>query len=190
MKKLFYSFFLLATGIIVSSCDNSPKSTEIVNNSVKSDSSTVSEELEISSSELSIKPKKVRVQGELGSCFDVVEKSYKLSENDGYSAILSVDIKRNNNPIMFNPAIATTFDSDEGGIAVAFGIVVTDETGKVIHEDVPGEIGHGAPAYPEDAIEVVNLEEGKIGTLNFVISNVDKINNKCTFTITSSYKEI
>lgn len=188
MKQHLYSSLLLATAITLSSCGNSTKSTEISNDSVLIDS--IASETSIdSNTELSIKPKTNKIQGELGFCFDLVDKSYKLTENDGYSAILSVDIKRNNNALMFNPALATTFDSDEGGIAVAFGIVVTDENGEVIHEDVAGEVGHGSPAYPEDAVEIVNLEEGKTGVLKFAISNVDKLNNKCAFTITSLYKE-
>lgn len=190
MKKSFY-LILLATGIVaMTSCGNSTKGNSNDNDSIQQDTVSLSSANAEQDSKLVIKPKTLTIEGELGSCFDVVDNAYEFTENNGYSAILTVDVTRNKKSIMFNPVLATTFDGDEGGIGVAFGIIVKDENGKVIHEDVAGEIGHGSPAYPEDAIEVVNLQAGKTGKLKFAISNMDKVNNKCTFTITSAWQEI
>ena len=185
------NFLLVATGIVaITACGNSTNSNSGESDSIQQDSVTLSSTNAEKNNKLVIKPKTLAIEGELGSCFDVVDNAYEFTENDGYSAILTVDVTRNKQNILFNPVLATTFDGEEGGIGVAFGIVVLDESGKVIHEDVAGEIGHGAPAYPEDAIEVVNLQEGKTGKLRFAISNMDKVNNKCTFKITSAWQEI
>jgi len=191
MKKIFLGIFMLCVTAFVVSCGNkSNKDTQSEETITEVDSLSISAQSDKGS--LSLKPKTTKVKGELGFCYDVLEKEYVLVDNDGQTALLTVELKMNDNGIPFNPTLADTYAKyEEGGyIAVGFGIEITNAEGIVVDETFAGSRGKDTPQYAEDGIKLVNMQPGQTGTLRFIIHNVKDINDGCTFTLTSVFEEI
>jgi len=187
MKKRNLIYVLTLAALTFSSCGNK---TNNQNGDVQADSDSVAVQAIPAEAE-GLKPATTKITGELGFCFDVVDQSYSLTENDGTTAMLTVKVKRNANSIPFNAELADTYDSSEEGgyIAVSFGIQITDKDGTIVDETVAGGEGHDAPEYPEDALALLKLKKDEVGTLQFVIHDPSKVNNECKFTVTSVFQE-
>lgn len=182
---------MLCVVTFVMSCGN--KSNKDVKNSVEL--SGIDSTINSSQSDddvIYLKPKTTKVKGELGFCYDVLDKEYELTENNGETAVLTVELKMNGNGIPFNPNLAGTYANfDEGGyIAVGFGIEITDTNGVVIDATLANSKGKDTPRYAEDGLKLLNMRAGQTGILRFVIHNVKAINKNCSFILTSAFEEI
>lgn len=190
MKKSLFGIFMLCVVTIFMSCANKANKDVQCNEALSEDSTEISSQGDEGS--LSLKPKTTKVKGELGFCYDVLEKEYELTDNNGETALLTVELKMNDNGIPFNPSLAATYANfDEGGyIAVGFGIEIIDDKGVVVDETFAGNRGKDTPQYAEDGIKLVNMQPGQTGTLRFIVHNVKNINKDCSFTVTSVFEEI
>lgn len=191
MKKVLFGILMLFITGLTTSCGNKTNK-DVQNEETVSEADSAANLTQSGNEGLFLKPKTTKVKGELGFCYDVIEKEYELTENNGETALLTVELKMNENGIPFNPSLAGTYANfDDGGyIAVGFGIQIIDANGVVIDETFAGSKGKDTPKYAEDGIKLVNMQSNQTGTLRFVIHNVKDINKDCTFTLASVFEEI
>lgn len=171
MKKITIFTLITIIAFFVISCGNSSK----LNN--KSESQAIS-----------MKPETTKIVGEPGICFDLVEKAYELTLNDDGSGVLTVEVVRNGTGIMFNPNIAkgAGYPSEYDYIAVYLELNIKDENGEFLNIEGK-ESGYSWQAHYEDINNLLLLNEGQSGKLryDFEKEDIEKMNSKCTFYITS-----
>lgn len=168
MKKTIFSILISLLFISLNSCGgkNSSEQKEIV-----------------------IKPMTTNVSGDLGMCFEVVDRSYKATEGWA-NGIVTIEIKRTNEPLPFSldcqeivSYSTTMFDAN---IQVGFGIEFLDEDGNILDKVSASASGLSASYAPDEAVDLVRLRSGESGSIRFTINNNAK--DAVSFRMSSAYK--
>lgn len=167
MKKLLLS---LATVLLLASCGGESK-VELLN--------------------MPAKPETTEVSGDLGDCYKVVEKEYKIIENSyGYPNI-KIELERTDKDLPFeeNIDILSYSSRRADGIAyynVGFGIEFLDKDGNAV-----------ITQYPEDGEfeeQLVKLKQGEKRPLEFVVrlndNERESFKNVVKFRISSGYQKV
>lgn len=134
---------------------------------------------------LTAKPETTEVKGALKGCYEVIQKDYTIKENGSWGHLISVELKRTDKELPFDPQKATSFSVSEDGkpIQVGFGIELLDENGDVVEIKNANAGGIGG-AYSSDDIEAaIQLNTDETGIVRWTI-NAD--NKPVTFRITSA----
>lgn len=167
MKKLLLS---LATVLLLASCGSESK-VELLN--------------------MPAKPETTEVSGDLGDCYKVVEKEYKIIENAyGYPNI-KIELERTDKDLPFEENIdilsysARRVDGN-AYYNVGFGIEFLDKDGNAVKTE-----------YPEDGEfeeQLVKLKQGEKRPLEFVVtlndSERESFKNVVKFRISSGYQKV
>lgn len=134
---------------------------------------------------LTAKPETTDVKGILKGCYEVVQKDYTIKENGSWGHLISIELKRTDKELPFDPQHATSFSVSEDGkpVQVGFGIELLDENGDVVEVKNANAGGIGG-AYSSDDIEAaIQLNSGETGIVRWTVSADNK---PVTFRITSA----
>ena len=140
----------------------------------------------------SMKPETTTVSGDLGSCFTVVDRTYKITDNGGWNKLLTVELERTDSPLPFeitpNTEIRSySYSMSRPFIQVGFGIEFLDEDGNVLNKVSASSSGLSASYNPDEAVDLVKLKSGEKGSIRFSVDSAAE--NATQFRISSSYTE-
>lgn len=141
-----------------------------------------------SEKETVIKPQTIKIKGDLGDYYEVVNKDYKIINDSGMFDVISVSIKRkDNSDVPFDPTKSVPFGTSHVGkdTHVGFGIELFDENGNSI--DVKQATADGlSGVYSSDDIKsMISLKSGESGTVRWSI-NKELLSKVKSFVITSA----
>ena len=131
--------------------------------------------------ELTVTPETTEIKGPLKGCYEVVLKDYTIQQNS-WSALINVELKRTNKELPFDPQEASSFDV-YNDIQVGFGIELIDEDGEVVEITNANATGLSGPYSSDDIDAAINLAPGEIGIVRW---SVDMDNEPASFRITSA----
>ena len=140
--------------------------------------------------DIRLKPASTNVSGQLGKCFTVVDREYKATGSWGLG-VISVELQRTNETLPFvlggRELISYNVSTYEPNVQVGFGIEFLDSEGNVLDKVSANANGFSGSYDPDEAVELVNLNPGEVGTIRFSVNNDAK--DAVAFRISSSYKE-
>lgn len=146
---------------------------------------------EDNSESISMKPETTTVSGDMGECFKVVDKEYKVVD-DGWSKLITIELERTDFPLPFD--LTSDLKIENYGVSmstpfiqVGFGIEFLDEDGTVLDKVSANGAGLSGSYSPDEAVELVKLKPGEKGTIRFVVQSAAE--NATKFKISSSYTE-
>lgn len=139
-----------------------------------------------------MEPETTMVSGDLGACFTVVEREYKITDNGGWGNMLTVELERTNAPLPFELTSSTevaTFghSMSKPFIKVGFGIEFLDIDGNVLGKVSATGSGLSASYDPDEAVDLVKLKPGEKGSIRFSVNDAEK--DAMYFRISSAYAE-
>lgn len=135
-------------------------------------------------------PESTDVEGALGDCFNIVERTYKpVGENQ---QIVTIELERTYSSLPFQVEDGTEINSfnttsSAKNVQVGFGIEFLDDEGNILDKVNAEASGLSASYSPDEAVALVKLESGKTGSIRFVVN--DEAKKATKFRITSAYKE-
>ncbi len=135
--------------------------------------------------QLTVKPETTEIKGALKGCYEVVQKDYALQESSVSGHLVSVELKRTDKKLPFDPQKTTSFSVSEEGkpTQAGFGIELLDENGNVVEVKNANDGGFGG-AYSSDDIDAAfQLGAGETGIVRWSV-NVE--NKPVSFRITSA----
>lgn len=135
--------------------------------------------------EMVFSPETTEVAGDLGECFTVVDRDYKVM-NDGFIKKLTIELERTSEVLPFDPSVREVTDGigdsyfgSKDIVAVGFGIEFLDEDGDIVDKISYEKSNSDAPL-------LIKLKEGKTGSIQFYVPSNETI---VKFRITSGYEE-
>lgn len=136
----------------------------------------------------SMKPETTTVSGDLGECFVVVDREYKLTDNGALGRLLTVELERTEAALPFELTSSTDLadfgtSKSKPFIKVGFGIEFLDDDGNVL-DKVSASSG---PYSHDEAPDLVRLKPGEKGSIRFSVR--DKAQQATKFRISSAYAE-
>lgn len=134
---------------------------------------------------LTAEPETTEIKGALKGCYEVVQKDYTIKENGSWGSLISVELKRTDKELPFDPQKATSFSVSEDGkpTQVGFGIELLDDNGDVVEVKNANTGGVGGVYSSDDIDAAIQLGSGETGIVRWTI-NAD--NKPVTFRITSA----
>lgn len=137
---------------------------------------------------LTAKPETTEIKGVLKGCYEVIQKDYAIKENGSWGHLISVELKRTDKELPFDPQKATSFSVSEDGkpIQVGFGIELLDENGDVVEIKNANTGGVGGAYSSDDIDAAIQLGSGETGIVRW---SVNAENKPVTFRITSAVSE-
>lgn len=134
---------------------------------------------------LTAKPETTEIKGALKGCYEVIQKDYTLKENGSWGHLISVELKRTDKELPFDPQKATSFSVSEDGkpVQVGFGIELLDENGDVVEMKNANTGGIGGVYSSDDIDAAIQLGSEETGIVRW---SVNAENKPVTFRITSA----
>lgn len=114
-----------------------------------------------------MKPAQVEVKGDLKGCYEVVDREYKIN-SDGYSRLVSVELKRTDKELPFSVEEIDVFDNEkttQKTLLVGFGIEMLDSIGDVIDVRQPTMSSYS----DDDILSILNLKPGDTGIIRWSV---------------------
>lgn len=136
---------------------------------------------------LTAAPETTEIKGALQGCYEVVQKDYAIKENGFLGHLISVEIKRTDKELPFDPQKATNFGVSMEGkpTQVGFGIELLDENGDVVEIKNANDGGMGGAYSSDDIDAALQLNPGETGIIRWTV----KAENKpVLFRITSAVR--
>lgn len=130
-------------------------------------------------------PETTEVKGALKGCYEVVQKDYTIKENGSWGYLISVELKRTDKELPFDPQKTTSFGVSEDGkpTQAGFGIELLDENGDVVEIKNANDGGLGGAYSSDDIDAALQLNSGETGIIRWT---VDVENKPVLFRITSA----
>lgn len=140
----------------------------------------------------SMQPETTVVSGDLGDCFEVVDRQYKITDTDGLYNLITVELQRTDSSLPFDldsDAEVCSYSTSlaKPHIQVGFGIEFLDEDGNVLDKVSASGSGLSGSYDSDEAVDLVKLKDGEKGSIRFSVGSSAK--NATQFRITSSYTE-
>lgn len=137
---------------------------------------------------LTAKPETTEIKGALKGCYEVIQKDYPIKENGSWGHLISVELKRTDKELPFDPQKATNFSVSEDGkpIQIGFGIELLDENGDIVEVKNANTGGIGGAYSSDDIDAAIQLGSGETGIVRWTVSPDNK---PVTFRITSAMNE-
>lgn len=139
---------------------------------------------------IELKPASDEVSGELEGCFTVVDRTYKVKFESFIGGIITVELKRTDDPLPFDTEGRMLYHMGEYSaspyVQVGFGIELLDADGNVVDKTSATDSGLSGSYSPEEAVELVKLSEGKTGTIRFRVD--ESASDAVSFRISSAYE--
>jgi hypothetical protein len=128
-------------------------------------------------------PKSTEIKGEMGEYFELVQKDYTLSTENGTS-IISVELKRNDTDYKFDTDKANPFGiGGTEGYHVGFGIELFDSTGGAKGIKNAIDVGKDGVFNTSDVVGLIKLKKGETGYIRWAIETPAGLK---TFQVTSA----
>lgn len=134
---------------------------------------------------LKVTPETTEIKGALKGCYEVVQKDYSVKENGSFGHLISVELKRTDKELPFDPQKTTSFGVSEDGkpTQAGFGIELLDENGDVVEIKNANDGGFGGAYSSDDIDAALQLNSGEIGIVRWT---VEVENKPVSFRITSA----
>lgn len=132
--------------------------------------------------ELTLTPETTEIKGPLKGCYEVVQQDYMIQQQNSWSSLINVELKRTNQELPFDPQTASGFDGYAETL-VGFGIELIDEDGEVVEVIDANATGLSGPYSSDDIEAAINLTPGETGIVRW---SVDMENEPVSFRITSA----
>lgn len=178
MKKIACSF-LMVSMMFVSSCggsSNSESNSDSVQNAETQKAETAKEDKVVK-----VTPETTTIKGSLNGCFEVVDRTYKLTGN--YIAKINVELKRTSAALPFDVAdVVDMYGADDSNKPKVFGIGIEflDADGDVVATETPYS--------KSDDLLLFGLNTDETATIDFDIYD-DNVRKAVKFRVTSIVKE-
>lgn len=134
-----------------------------------------------------MKPETTEVGGDLGECFTVVDKEYKITGE--FPRIITVELERTDEELPFDVKNSTIYSystfSSSSYIQVGFGIEFLDDDDNVLDKVSASGSGLSGSYSPDEAVDLVKLKPGSKGNIRFSVES--EADTATKFRITSSY---
>lgn len=166
--KTFKYFAMAAFAIILASCggkkDNSDKT-------------------------IVLTPETTHIKGDLGDCFEVVDKEYTVT--DDWGDMVSIEVKRTDADFSFDTKGVEPYGTYGKGVTgnAGFGIEILDENGNVIEKTAATASGLSGMYSSDDMKEALKLRAGETCTVRWSFQ-FDNDKKPVKFRLTSAYKEV
>lgn len=141
---------------------------------------------------IKVKPETVKLTGDMGECYKVVDKEYKSTKNSMFD-ILTLELERTDAELPFE--LIEGKDPDSYGtwgqdvyLHVGFGIEFLDKDGNVL-ESIPATAsGLGGCYSHEDPVNLAKLKPGEKGTIRFTVD--ESLKDAVSFRMSTAYEKV
>ena len=175
MKKIVFSF-LMVSMMFISSCSSSTTTETVITDTI-----TAKTKADKGEEVIKVTPETTTVKGGLNGCFEVVDRTYKLTGR--YLVKINVELKRTSAPLPFNVAdVVDMYGADDSRKPKVFGIGIEflDADGDVVATETPYSMSSDLLLF--------GLNTDETATIDFEIS-ADEVRNAVNFRVTSIVKE-
>lgn len=137
-----------------------------------------------------LKPESTKVSGELNTCYEVINKEYKIDNNDMYP-VLSISIKRISDNVPFDKTKTVPYGTSVAGknTHIGFGIELFDKDGNSIETINATANGLGGVYDSDDIQSIINLQNGETANVRWSIES-DILMKAKSFRITSAMESV
>lgn len=154
---------MLATGIMLSSCDNKKQ--------------------------LKMSPQSIEISGDLQGCFEVVDK--EIIATEGRWSLWNVEMRRTDKPFPWEDDItlakfSETYVDGRSYCRVGFGLETFGEDGNLIAKRSATATGLSGPYSGDDILDLLKLKPNETGFIRWDGTKEENVKGKITFRITSA----
>lgn len=139
---------------------------------------------------ITITPESTTVEGDLGDCYTVIDRNYKVIDKIGKKVTIELERTQEDLPFDLDYLEINYFNgsdhNEKDEIRVGFGIEFLDEDGNIIGKVNAND---GWNKEGKDCISLAKLKPGKKGSITFEIGWDIELKNVRKFRVTSAYEE-
>ena len=134
-------------------------------------------------------PETTHIKGDLGDCFEVVEKEYTVT--DDWGDMVAIEVKRTDADFPFNTKGVEPYGTYGQGVTgnAGFGIEILDENGNVIEKTAATDSGLSGMYSSDDMKEALKLRAGETCAVRWSF-HFDSEKKPVKFRLTSAYEEV